>query len=121
MIYCCGKYLEPDRVIFPDDNWARTNQRVEIVYCNRHKGLVAELTYFDTQKKEFKKYRPKREKTQQFLEKIKKTVFFKKIKTGTKSNQAFKYGLNLIKKDKIHQYAVDFNGEKTLILIKELT
>ena len=121
MIYCCGTWFKPDRVIVLEDNWARKNQIIEIGRCPKyHKddkpNLIVEYSYYDVEKKRPRNYRPKKDKVQQFLEKIQKNIVFKRIKTGTKSNQAFKYGLNILKKDnKIHQYAVDFNGERTLV------
>lgn len=115
MIYCCGKYLKPDRVINIDDNWCRANQTLEIVYCPSHRGLVAELTYFDLQTFRTKTYRPKREKTQEFINKCQRGGFLKKLKVGTKANQAWTFGVNVHKHNKICQFAEDFNGTRKLI------
>ena len=122
MIYCCGKYLKPEKIIYPDDEGKYIQQKLEIAYCPNH-GKLCELTYFDKDTLEFKTMRPKRKNVEKFIERIRKSqsVFqsYKAIHNGTKAGQAFIYGRNIELKDKVRQYAVDFNGTATLV--KELT
>ena len=122
MLYCCGEYLVPDRVIKLDDFGGRIQQKLEIAYCKKHGGKVCELSYFDIKTLSFKYTRPKRKDVDNFIKKCENQYSLldklNRFKQGTKANQAFVYGENVQLKDRIRQYAVDFNGTKNLV--KEL-
>ena len=120
MIYCCGAYHTPNRVIIPADTFNYTNRKLEILICPNCNSLVAELTQFSLLKQEFERIRPKRKKTFQFINSIENGEWSEEefIKYGTKSNAAFIYGVNEEdRKGNIKQFAVDFNGVKKLVKV----
>lgn len=122
MIYCCGAYHPPDRVIIPADTSCYTRRKLEILICPNCNSLVAELTQFSFVKNQFERIRPKRKKTFEFINSIQNGDWVEEeiIKYGTKINSAFIYGINEEdKQGNIRQFAVDFNGTKKLVKVIE--
>ncbi len=121
MIYCCGVYHSPSRVIIPAETKLFKQRRLEILICPKCNSLIAELTQFSLIKNEFEKIRPKRKKTFKFINSIENGEWEEEIiKYGTKANAAFVYGVNEEDKNgNINQYAVDFNGVKKLVKVLE--
>ena len=120
MIYCCGVYHSPNRVIIPADTNSYSDRKLEILICPKCNSLIAELTQYSLSKQVYEKIRPKRKKTFAFINSIENGEWSeeKTIKYGTKSNASFVYGVN--EEDcngNIIQYAVDFNGVKKLVRI----
>ena len=121
MIYCCGVYHSPSRVIIPAETNLFKQRKLEILICPKCNSLIAELTQFSVLKGEYEKVRPKRKKTFEFINSIERGEWKEEIiKYGTKSNAAFVYGVNEEDKNgNIRQYAVDFNGVKKLVKVLE--
>ena len=119
MIYCCGVYHTPNRVIIPAETNLFKDRRLEILICPKCNSLIAELTQFSLIKNEYEKVRPKRKKTFEFINSIENGEWREEIiKYGTKSNAAFVYGVNEEDKEgNINQFAVDFNGVKKLVKV----
>ena len=121
MIYCCGAYHSPTRVIIPANTVNYTNRKLEILICPNCGALIAELRQYSLSSQQIEIIRPKRKKTFKFINSIEKGEWDEEIiKYGTKSNASFVFGVNEEdKKGNIYQYAVDFNGVKKLVKVIE--
>lgn len=119
MIYCCGVYHTPNRVIIPAETNLFKDRRLEILICPKCNSLIAELTQFSLVNNKYEKVRPKRKKTFEFINSIENGEWREEIiKYGTKSNAAFVYGVNEEDREgNINQFAVDFNGVKKLVKV----
>jgi len=120
VIYCCGVYHTPSRVIIPADTNLFVKRKLEILICPKCNSLIAELTQYSLSKQVFEKIRPKRKKTFEFINSIENGEWSEEkiVKYGTKSNASFVYGVNEEdERGNINQYAVDFNGVRKLVKI----
>ncbi len=121
MIICCRHNIEPLlRVFLSSDNQFR-DRKLELAVCPVCGTLIAELTQFNIKKSCYEVFRPKRKDTASFIKKMQK-LQWKIIDShpATRSNMNFVFGVNKeYKNGKIYQYAMDFNGTKTLVKIIE--
>ncbi len=119
MIYCCGRYQVPFKTVFlaPDFNYR--DRKLEILVCSNCGSLSAVLTQFNVKTKKYETYRPKRKKTSKFIREVEAGKWSEvKVKYGTKERAGFVYGVNKLQNDgTVKQYAVDFNGTKTLVKV----
>lgn len=119
MIMCCRHSIVPFVSVFirPDEQFR--DRKLEVAICPVCSALLAELTQFNIQNSVYEVVRPKRKHTASFIKKMQEMEWFDvDVKTGTKSNMNFIYGVNReYKNGKIYQYAVDFNGEKRLVKV----
>ena len=118
MLYCCGQYVKVKKTVYPCDTERLKEQKLEVGFCTTHGGLICELTYYDKKEAAWKRIRPKRKNIRDFIKRVENGEFTldKPIKTvGNKSNMNFVYGENIEKKDRISQFAVDFNGTRRLV------
>ncbi len=124
-MYFEGRYIKPNIVIYLDDTPFMKEQKLEIAWLG-DKRKICELNFFNvkTGKADFKRPRGQNKKKylqkviDAFITKVKKGEFTldKPIKTvGNKSNMNFVYGENIERKDRISQFAVDFNGTRRLV------
>ncbi len=121
MLYCCGGYHKPDKIVALLPTFRHRERKLEVLTCPVCGGIVAELVQYNVRTKEYETFRPKKKKTLKFIEDVENGKFDEvKIKYGTTHGSAFVYGLNKEAKDgKIYQYSVDFNGQKKLVKIIE--
>ena len=119
VIYCCGKYYEPDKTVQLLPDFKYKDRKLEIMVCPQCGGLVAVLTQFNVLTQKYDTYRPKRKRTLDFIKKaLEGKLDTVKVKYGTREKAAFVYGVNRqAKNGKIYQYAVDFNGTKKLVKV----
>lgn len=117
MLFCCGQRVRVKKTVYPCDTERLKNQKLEVGYCTEHGGLICELTFYDKKTDTFRRIRPRRKNVRDFIKKVENDEFtLDRLlrKVGNKSNMAFRYGENIERKDRIQQYAVDFNGTRTL-------
>ena len=119
MIYCCGGYHTPDKTVSILPTFKHRERKLEILKCPSCGAIVAVLTQYNVNTKQYETIRPKKKKTLKFLQDIRNGKLDEvKISYGTKSGSAYIFGFNQEAKDgKIYQYAVDFNGQKKLIKV----
>ena len=117
MIMCCRHVNEPIVTVFLKSDKLYRDRKLEIALCSVCGTLLAELTQFNINTCSYEVFRPKSKHTADFIKKMQKNEWKKiNIKTATKANMGFFYGVNKeCKNGKIRQYSVDFNGEKKLI------
>lgn len=121
MIYCCGGYHTPDKVVSLLPTFRHRDRKLEVLVCPSCGGLVAELVQYNVRTREYETLRPKKKKVKQFIADVKSGKFDEvKVQHGTKQSAGYIFGVNKEAKDgKIYQYAVDFNGNKKLVKIIE--
>ena len=119
MIYCCRAIKSADKIIPLLDNNLYRDCFIEVGKCEKCNTTIAQLIQFNnyTRKKEIIR-KPKKTPLDCFIAfyrtRQSKDVVIP-VKSGNKSNMAFIFGKNLERKDKIEQYAVDFNGTEQLV------
>lgn len=122
-IMCCRIKQEAMIRLFLKPNKQFRDRKLEVIKCLKCGALIAELTQFNIQKQEYEIIRPKSKKTSKFLIKLQQEneeLKMPEIKTGTKSNMNWIYGVNKEKKNgKIYQYAKNFNGQSKLVKVIE--
>ena len=120
-IVCCRCKQEADICLFLKPNKQYRDRKLEVITCCICGALIAELTQFNIQTQKYEVIRPKSKKTSKFLIKLQKEneeLKLPNIKTGTKSNMNWIYGVNKERKNgKIYQYAKNFNGQSKLVKI----
>ena len=121
MLYCCGGYHEPDKIVTLLPTFRHRERKLEVLTCPICGGLVAELVQYNVRTKRYETFRPKKKKILKFIQDVQSGKFDEvKITYGTSHCASFVYGVNKEAKDgKIYQYSVDFNGQKKLVKIIE--
>ena len=121
MLYCCGGYHKPDKIVTLLPTFRHRERKLEVLTCPICGGLVAELVQYNVRTNEYETFRPKKKKTLKFIQDVESGKFDEvKVSYGTSQGASFIYGLNKEAKDgKIYQYSVDFNGQKKLVKIIE--
>jgi hypothetical protein len=119
MIFCCGGFREPSRVIILSPDFKYKDRKLQIVICPNCGAIKVELVQFNIQTQAYETIHPKRKKVAKFLKMFEKASFEEeKIEYGTKERSGFVYGINKeLKNGSIHQYSTDFNGKKELIKV----
>ncbi len=119
MIYCCGRYHVPTKTVIVAPDFLHRDRKLEIIICPVCGSLSACLTQYNIKEQKYETIRPKRKKTAKFIQEVEAGKWSEvKIKYGTKERAGFVYGVNKVLKDgTIKQYAVDFNGTKTLVKV----
>jgi len=119
LIYCCGMLHKPDRVIRIMSDFKYSDRVLELYICEVCGKITAELTQFNIKHQKVKKKRIEKRQLAKFVSLFSNGSFEEKsVEYATKSRAGFSYGVNRQEKDgKIYQYAVDFNGTKTLVKI----
>ena len=88
MLFCCGCYLKPDRVIELFDTPKYSKRRIEIVECPKC-GLRAELSQYNKEQKLTKYFKPKKKHTTEFIKIYESQPYIENIrnyiKKGTKA------------------------------------
>lgn len=124
-VYSNGRYLSPYQVIYLDDTPFMQDQKLEIAYDTSIGLKVCELSFYNVKENERQIKRPKGKNREDYIQRLEKFItkakngeftLDKPIKTvGNKSNMNFVYGENIERKDRISQFAVDFNGTRRLV------
>lgn len=101
------------------------DQKLEIAYDTSIGLRVCEFSFYNALENQRQIKRPKGKNREDYIQRLEKFItkakngefsVIKPIKkTGTKSNMNFVYGENIEKKDRISQFAVDFNGTRRLV------
>ena len=121
MIYCCGGYHTPDKTVSILPTFKHRERKLEVLRCPSCGTLVAELTQYNVNTRQYETIRTKKKKTKKFLQDISEGKLEEvKVFQGTKVNSTYVFGVNKEAKDgKIYQYDVDFNVMKKLVKIIE--
>lgn len=121
--FCCGNF-EPNNTYILKPN-GLVKRILESGFCPHCNNLVVTLITKDN-KGQVTFLTEKRKKAQRLFDTYKKDIIAEmlpgKVKYGNRSNMAFRYGVNEEKFEKgklvTKQYAVDFNGTKSLVFVK---
>jgi len=91
-----------------------TDRKIEIGICSVCGAQVAELSQYNKKSGQYDRIRPKKKHTAEFIRTFEKEPYLENIievEFGTFANMNWVHGVTTAK----GQYAVDFNGTKTLI------
>ena len=118
---CCSIEQKPVKIVKLLPDFKYKDRILQVFVCCKCGKITAELRQYCIRHKKFKiKKLSKRQLAKYVVKQPDNSWCEVKIEKGIKQRAGFIYGVNKVDKNgKIYQYAVDFNGVKTLV--KEIT